>query len=113
MQEGKHNSTTTASQDFEDPHLTPPEEEFNCKLCFFRTNISKAFEKHIRIKHARHASGMFQCQHCDYTTTCSDNLKAHSRKHTGEMLQCQHCDYTTAHLYSLKAHSRKHTGDLY
>ena len=108
MQESKHDSTTTADPDLEDLHQTPPEEEFDCKLCFFRTNISKAFEKHVRMKHA---GGMFQCQHCDYTTTRSGNLKAHSRKHTGEMLQCQHCDYTTAQSGNLKSHSRKHTGE--
>merc|ERR1719154_949657 len=79
-EESKHDSTTTAGQHLEDHHHTPPEEEFDCKLCFFRTKISKAFEKHIRMKHA---GGMFQCQHCDYTTAQSRNLKFHSRKHTG------------------------------
>ena len=52
---------------------------------------------------------MFQCQHCDYTTNRSGDLKVHCRKHTGEMLQCQHFDYTTAHSGNLKSHSRKHT----
>ena len=54
---------------------------------------------------------MLQCQHFDYATTHSDNLKTHSQRHTGEMLQCQHCDYTTAHSSHLKRHYRKHTGE--
>ena len=55
---------------------------------------------------------MLQCQHCDYTTAHSDNLKTHSRKNTGEMLQCQHCDYTTGHSGHLKAHFKIHTGEM-
>ena len=53
---------------------------------------------------------MFQCQHCDYTTTQYGALKAHFRKHTGEMLKCQYCDYTTPHSGALKAHFHQHTG---
>ena len=52
---------------------------------------------------------MLQCQHCDYTTARSIDLKIHSRKHTGEMLQCQHCEYTTNYSSALKRHSNKHT----
>ena len=51
---------------------------------------------------------MLQCQYCDYRTTQSGALKAHSRKHTGDMLQCQHCDYTTTQSGNLKVHSLKH-----
>ena len=51
---------------------------------------------------------MLQCEHCDYLTTRSHNLKIHSRKHTGEMIQCEHCDYSTTRSDNLKVHSYKH-----
>ena len=54
---------------------------------------------------------MCQCHYCDYTTTSSGDLKAHSRKHAGEMLLCQHCDYSSACSSALKRHSCKHTGE--
>ena len=55
---------------------------------------------------------VLQCQHCDYTTAYSGDLKAHSRKHTGDMLRCQQCDYVTTRLDCLKKHSRKHTVEM-
>ena len=60
----------------------------------------------------KNPSDILQCQHCDFTTARSNDLKSHSRKHTGDMLECQRCDFTTAYSRSLKKHySCKHSGD--
>ena len=55
---------------------------------------------------------ILKCEYCDYTSTHSGNLKAHSRKHSDEILKCEHCDYTTTRSNVLKAHSCKHNGEM-
>ena len=70
---------------------------------------------------------ILQCQHCDYTTVRSGDLKVHSRKHidassgilktdsfkhNGEMLQCQYCDYTTTKSGNMKRHYHKHADEI-
>ena len=64
----------------------------------------------LKVHSRKHTGERLRCEYCDYTTTRSDNLNRHSRKHTGERLRCEHCDYTTTQSGNLKAHSRKHTG---
>ena len=67
----------------------------------------------LKVQYRKPTGEMLQCQHCDFTTTRSHNLIAHSRKNTGEKyLQCQHCEYTTIYSCALKTHSRKHTGEM-
>ena len=89
-------------KNIEDHDVVGPEREDS------KTDISAAL---INLSRKR-TKKLFQCKHCDYTATRSDQLKAHSRKHTGEMFQCPHCDYTTVESSNLKRHLRKHTGEM-
>ena len=56
-------------------------EESNVQYRFHDATTSTEQLKNISQK-------LLQCQHCDYTTVRSSDLKRHSRKHSGDMLQC-------------------------
>ena len=52
--------------------------------------------------------GMFQCNHCEYQSSSTSNLKKHIRsihEHDG-MFQCNHCEYISGCTSNLRKHIR-------
>ena len=75
---GKTVSTMGLRSHMKTMHQSPGMAEYSCKICSFKTSISKSYlAKHIRTKHE---GFKFKCQLCEAEFCRKESLQKHTKK---------------------------------
>ena len=84
-----------------------------CDHCEFTATTDKHLRYHKGVNHAE--KRFYICVLCDYSTTCSSNLKVHMNGvHGGIRYPCDQCDYSAKTSDTLKTHKKSiHKGIRY
>ncbi|BES87446.1 Hypothetical protein NTJ_00252 [Nesidiocoris tenuis] len=82
---------------------------FLCLVCKYKTHLSSAIVKHIRVHTGEKP---YVCTVCDYRCVEGSSLASHMRTHTGEKPYfCTRCDFRSRSSSQIKFHMMAHQGE--
>ena len=87
----------------------PTEEEFQCRLCVFKTTSKQLLEVHEKEGHVK--TKFFRCVKCSYLTHIKARFTKHVKYHSMPMIKCEMCDFRTPYKWNLDRHSKNHNGN--
>jgi KRAB domain-containing zinc finger protein len=84
---------------------------FQCKICFKSFNDPSTLSQHMKTHDKKNRIKSLKCEHCDYATYTSAQLKSHLKVHDANRikdLKCPTCKFATDNNGVLKRHIETH-----